>query len=65
MPPEQRIPLAEESQEAVDDSLIQAMRRLTPLERLRQNDRMLQTIVGLRAAFAQRKAASDREGETR
>jgi hypothetical protein len=36
----------------VDTSLVDAMLRLTPEERLRQNDRMLRTIKDLRDAFA-------------
>jgi hypothetical protein len=38
--------------EAVDASLVDAMLRLTPEQRLRQNDRMLRTIKDLRDAFA-------------
>jgi hypothetical protein len=38
--------------ERVDTSLIDAMLRLTPEERVRQNDRMLRTIRDLRDAFA-------------
>jgi hypothetical protein len=40
----------------VDTSLVDAMLRLTPEERLRQNDRMLRTIRELRDAFATRRA---------
>ena len=39
----------------VDTSLVDAMLRLTPEERLRQNDRMLRTIKDLRDAFAARR----------
>jgi hypothetical protein len=39
----------------VDTSLVDAMLRLTPEERLRQNDRMLKTIKDLRDAFAARR----------
>ena len=39
----------------VDTSLVDAMLRLTPEERLRQNDRMLRTIGELRDAFATRR----------
>jgi hypothetical protein len=42
--------------EAVDASLVDAMLRLTPEERLRQNDRMLRTIKDLRDAFAAARA---------
>jgi hypothetical protein len=40
----------------VDTSLVDAMLRLTPEERLRQNDRMLRTVKDLRDAFATRRA---------
>jgi hypothetical protein len=40
---------------AVDTSLVDEMLRLTPEERLRQNDRMLRTIKDLRDAFAARR----------
>ena len=36
----------------VDVTLVQEMLRLTPLERLRLNDRMVRTILELRDAFA-------------
>jgi hypothetical protein len=42
--------------EAVDASLVDAMLRLTPEQRLRQNDRMLRTIKDLRDAFAAARA---------
>lgn len=45
-----------DEREAVDASLVDAMLRLTPEERLRQNDRMLRTIEDLRDAFAARRA---------
>jgi hypothetical protein len=40
----------------VDLTLIDEMLRLTPLERLRQNDRMAALAVELRDAFAARNA---------
>lgn len=40
----------------VDGTLIDEMLRLTPEERLRQNDRMLRTIWELRDGFAARRA---------
>jgi hypothetical protein len=40
----------------VETSLVDAMLRLTPEERLRQNDRMLRTVKDLRDAFATRRA---------
>lgn len=41
-----------DEREHVDTSLIDALMRLTPEERLLQNDRMLNTIRELRDAFA-------------
>ena len=43
----------------VDVSLIDEMLRLSPLERLRHNDRMRETVVRLREAFARITAGSD------
>ena len=56
-----------ESPVVVDTSLIDAMLRLTPDERLRQNDRMLRTIKDLRDAFAARRPdhASRETGDQR
>jgi hypothetical protein len=45
-----------EERALVDVTLIDAMLALTPEERLRQNDRMLRTIEGLRHGFAARRA---------
>jgi hypothetical protein len=43
----------------VDGSLIDAMWALSPEERLRQNDRMVRTILLLRQGFEAMKAAQD------
>jgi hypothetical protein len=40
---------------AVDTSLIDEMLRLSPAERLRQNDRMASLALKLRAAFSARR----------
>jgi len=56
MAPEETAAPEVDEPEAVDASLVDAMLRLTPEERLRQNDRMLRTIKDLRDAFATRRA---------
>jgi hypothetical protein len=50
-------PSEDEETPAVDVSLIDEMLRLTPAERLRQNDRVALLAVRLREAFAVRDAA--------
>jgi hypothetical protein len=45
--------------ELVDESLIDAMLALSPEERLRQNDRMVRTVLLLRQGFEAAKAGSD------
>ena len=47
----------DEAPVAVDVSLIDEMLRLTPAERLRQNDRVASLAVRLREAFAVKDAA--------
>ena len=44
---------------SVDESLIDAMLALSPEERLRQNDRMVRTVLLLRQGFEAVKADSD------
>jgi hypothetical protein len=46
----------------VDESLIDAMMALSPEERLRQNDRMVRTVLLLREALAAQAESHDREG---
>ena len=46
----------------VDESLIDAMLALSPEERLRQNDRMVRTILLLRQGWEAAKAGQD-DGE--
>ena len=43
----------------VDLSLIDAMLRMTPEQRLEQHDRMLQTIQGLREGWARTRGSRD------
>jgi hypothetical protein len=43
----------------VDESLIDAMLALSPEERLRQNDRMVRTVLLLRQGFETIKAGPD------
>ena len=43
----------------VDESLIDAMLALSPEERLRQNDRMVRTVLLLRQGWEDMKAAQD------
>ena len=45
--------------ECLDESLIDAMMALSPEERLRQNDRMLRTILLLRQGWDAQKAEPD------
>ena len=45
----------------VDESLIDAMLALSPVERLRQNDRMVRTILLLRQGLAAKVEDDDRE----
>jgi hypothetical protein len=51
----------DQEQVDVDISLIDASLRMTPIQRLRQNDRMATTIAKLRDAFERR----DREWKSR
>ena len=44
----------------VDESLIDAMLALSPEERLRQNDRMVRTILLLRQGWEAAKSGQDR-----
>jgi len=44
---------------AVDESLIDATMALSPEERLRQNDRMMRTVLLLREGWAAAKAGQD------
>jgi hypothetical protein len=46
----------------VDESLIDAMLALSPEERLRQNDRMVHTILQLRQGLTQKAPADGRQG---
>jgi hypothetical protein len=45
----------------VDESLLSAMLALSPEERLRQNDRMVRTILLLRQGLAAKAEQDDRE----
>jgi hypothetical protein len=45
--------------EGVDLSLIDAMLRMTPEQRLEQHERMLQTIQGLREGWARTRGSRD------
>jgi hypothetical protein len=47
-------------QQGIDRSLIEAALRLTPTERLRQNDRMVNTIHALREAHQKAVRASNK-----
>ena len=54
---------SDEDQELpVDESLIDAMLALSPEERLRQNDRMVRTILQLRQGLAQKENEDGRQG---
>jgi hypothetical protein len=53
-------PGREPPQEAVDESLIDAMLALSPEERLRHNDRMLRTIELLRQGLAEKTGENGR-----
>ncbi len=46
----------------VDESLIDAMLALSPEERLRQNDRMVRTILQLRHGLTQKVPDDGRQG---
>lgn len=52
----------EDQESPVDESLIDAMLALSPEERLRQNDRMVRTILQLRHGLTQKAPDDGRQG---
>ena len=53
---------APEEASLVDESLLDAMLALSPIERLRQNDRMIRTVLLLKEGWAAMKAEQDGRG---